>query len=179
MRNDTANWKKPADTLQQLKTGSLHVREVVGIRQTMVSVPAPQKEALSGGLPLIGWPEIAPETDYALSLRRDRVLRIGGPVLQDGWNCDARLAVSEMTTGLAVFDISGADAPALLKRGAALDVRNSSASCAWLFAGFDILICQYQTTGTFRVHVARGLSHAFFETLSAFADQLSDAPAPA
>ena len=78
---------------------------------------------------------------YALAMRRDRMLVVNGPMLQDGWH-DSGYAVSDMSSAHVAFEFEGSATMDLLSRGTEIDFNNKSAGVARRFRDLDILLYQ-------------------------------------
>lgn len=147
MRDDTLKWTAPfhpATTLSGDVDGkACRIAQASFNRLTLIS-----GVGLRGAseLPLIGWPEIAPDAPFALSLRRDRILVVNGPSQPDGWDEVNGVAVSDMTDGYHGFSVEGPGAIGLLHRGADLFLDAPSASVARLLFGLPSFV--YRTRET-------------------------------
>jgi hypothetical protein len=114
MRDDSSNWN-PQQTLDaDIQTDGVTVSKAYLRRQTIVSGPRVLLEfefALS-------WPEIAKGDTYHLSLRRDRILAVGGEDLgPDGWDAKTNQAVSDVSGAFEVFEVAGPRAHSFGPRG--------------------------------------------------------------
>jgi heterotetrameric sarcosine oxidase gamma subunit len=149
--------------------------------------PAAQAEALSvrlvtpASLALVSSAPatLAPNTragddPYWLWLAPDRALLVGNTAPAtppDG------AFVSDVTDGIAVFEIAGARAAEVLAMGGPLDPRGPAlarGSCAQtVFAGVKVTLYAYGPEGTFRLHAERSLAAFllawFQQAASAFA----------
>lgn len=170
MRDDTGRWDAPrAD--QPLDADGVSLRPARIVRQVLVS----GRHALRRtALPLVEWPNVAaPRDGLALCLRRDRVLEVDGPARTDGWDGEAGLAVSDVTDGLAVFDLGGPRAFDILRRGTEIGLDRPSRSVARVLFGLDVLI--YRTDeDVFRLHVPRAAAEALRGFVDAAARGASD-----
>lgn len=151
MRNDTTSWDAPCAD-QGFDREGLSVRRIWPARQVLVSGVDVLSQVT---LPVIGWPEMA-SGPVALCLRRDRVLELDGPARQDGWRDG--LAVTDVTDGYAVFEISGAVAFDALRAGTEIRLDLPSRSVARRFHGMDALI--YRIAPGYRIHVPRAMAEA-------------------
>lgn len=97
------------------------------------------------------------DAPYTLWLAPDRALQVGG---------DAPAGfVSDVTDGLAVFELSGPRASDVLAMGCAFDLPPPGACAQTVFAGVKILV--YRHGDALRLHVERQLAaylHTWFVT---------------
>lgn len=161
MRNDTARWETPG--LIGVTKDGLTIAEVPGLRQHWVSGTdvltryADQR---------IGWPDIAPSDKYALALRRDRVLLVGDTDLLPGYSDETGLAVSDVSAGWRVIDISGPGAFECLRHGAELNLHQPSRSVMRRVFGANVMLYRVHNPAHFRVHVERASAQGFFRDLT-------------
>ena len=158
MRNDTASWPAPLSSDFTWHADGLTLRRLPLCRQTLVS----GVDALSAFEPAIGWPEAAQGDSYTVALRRDRVLRVGAPEMRDGWDSALGHAVTDMSGGFAMFDLTGERVPDLLLRGADM---LASRSALRLWAGLNVIIYHHGESGTVRCHILRARAESFVETI--------------
>ena len=156
MRDDRHKWNPQVAHHDPFVISDVTLREVSLSRQIMVSGPRVRDDLAHA----IGWPAIASGETYCLSLRRDRVLVVYGLQMLTGWDSTTEQAVSDVTDGFRVFDLSGARALAVLRRGAELSLHVPSASAARLVFGLNCILYRYATDDLFRIHVARGYGEA-------------------
>lgn len=156
MRNDSARWDAPCAETGFSREG-LSLRRIWPERQVLVSGPDVLTRV---GLPLIGWPDMA-SGPVALCLRRDRVLELDGAERAEGWQNG--LAVTDVTDGYAVFEITGEGAWAALREGTEIRLDVPSRSVARRFHGLDALI--YRIEGGFRLHTPRAMAEALHRHL--------------
>ena len=172
MRDDRHRWTliDPAD-FGQGRAG-VRLEPAPPLRQTLVSGAAALTRFERDLGPAVGWPAPARGHSYAVALRRDRALLVNGPSLDDGWDAGAGLAISDMSGGYAVFDLSGAGVADILRRGTEIDPNRPSRSAARLFAGFDVVLYHLAGPECVRFHVDRAQEQAFLLRLRAFLEQL-------
>lgn len=172
MRNDNAKWQ-PAQGLNSvpLSLPDLEMKPVAPTRQTLISGPYKDALALAGLEAASGWPDIATGSPYALRLRCDRILVVDGPELADGWHEAEGLAVSDVTDGYAVIELSGPVAAGTLQRGTEISVNARSASVNRGFAGYCTMIYAFEDKGRFRIHVARAHLEGLWALLASYAEQ--------
>lgn len=153
MRDDRSKWDcLSSDTTFELARGAT-LRRMKSLQLTMISGPS----VLSSlDAPLVGWPDVIREDRYAVTMRRDRVLLVGACDLEDGWHADRNLAVSDISHGYAVFELSGEATLSLLKQGTEIDFEQPSQSAVRLAFGLGLHIYRYNDENTCRIHV---LSH--------------------
>ena len=123
MRDDRDKWA-PALGAERPPIENDHLRlSVVKIeRQTLISGPYEKCLDICKLPHATGWPQIATGNNYAIRLRRDRILVVDGPSLEDGWHDDAGVSVSDMSSAYILVEIKGEDALDLLNRG--VDFKN-------------------------------------------------------
>ena len=156
MRDDRTKWDRlSSDIAVELARGTT-LRRVNGLQLTMISGPSVLSSFDVFDVSLVGWPEVASEDRYAVTMRRDRVLLVGACDLEDGWHADRNLAVSDISHGYAVFELSGEATIGLLKQGTEIDLDRPSKSVVRLAFGLGLHIYRYGNESTFRIHV---LSH--------------------
>lgn len=119
----------------------------------------------------IGWPEVCVRPDYTLSIRRDQILRVGCVQQATGWIAETGQAVSDMSDGYQVFEVSGPKAFDVLSRGAELDLSLASASTARALWGVSTLLYRHGNDTTFRLHVERSYAMGLYMALVTAADQ--------
>jgi hypothetical protein len=156
MRNDTDRWAAPlgenrADVVGENATLSLCKLP----RQTLLSGPIEPCLALAKQQVAIGWPEVVPSKTYALRLRRDRILAVNGPALADGWNEEIGVAISDMSGGYAVLQLSGTGALSILATGTELTPNLTSRSAMRRFYRQEVVLYRWQNPTTYRLHIER------------------------
>lgn len=137
MRNDAQKWDAPpAETAQLSAVGAqisrLHYQRITLMSGTQVRSNSP--------LPLVGWPDIAPDGPFAITLRRDRILEINGTKRSPGWDSASERAISDMTDGYACFQLDGPGALELLRQGAELSLDQPSNSAARMVFGLPAIL---------------------------------------
>jgi hypothetical protein len=169
MRDDRHKWDAPHTSDAQLTAPGVTISPVPVGRQTSIS----GTDVLSSYANCIGWPGVAQGPTYALSLRRDRILLVGADPMPDGWDDETGHAVSDATDAYRVLEISGPNAMALLKRGAEIQLGQSSHSVARLLFGYGTFLFRYGDEDTFRLHVSSAQEQAMWQTLQAHMTQLA------
>lgn len=137
MRNDSHKWDKPFSRSAVLSGEGIAISSLSFGRLNLVSGPQVRQQT---DLPLVGWPAPAPAGPYAISLRRDRVMEVDGPLRPEGWDDAQTLAVSSVTDGYQGFLIEGPGALAFLKKGAELSLAIASLSAARLMFGLPSML---------------------------------------
>lgn len=127
MRDDSHKWDAPFSHEQRLSADGLEISTLGFERLCLISGAQARSRT---PLQPVGWPQPAAGTSYAISLRRDRILEVNGPVREDGWHDAEGLAVSTVTDAYHAFLIEGPRAIELLKRGAELSLAQPSQSAA-------------------------------------------------
>lgn len=162
MRDDSHRWTPPRAPDAQIAGGDVTLRTVPGLRQTLISGPRVLRDVT---VPLVEWPTVADGAHYALSLRRDRVLAVGGPERADGWDSARGWAVSDVSDGYAVLDLQGEGAFEVICRGTEISLEQPSRSVSRLFFGIGAIVYRYGSETEFRIHVASGQSEAMWHSL--------------
>ena len=161
MRDDTANWPAPVADGLTWQTDGIALRHLPLTRQTLVSGP----DVLAAFPDAAGWPTpAATGASYAVALRRDRLLLVNDDTLHPSWDAQQHRAVTDMSGGLMVFELSGARASDLLLRGAEM---TASRSTLRLWAGLEVILYTHGTepTPAVRIHVERARAETLVETL--------------
>ncbi len=172
MRNDAARWaafsglERPA-----LAVGSVTIRLVPGLRQTLISGGVADLVKVLDMASLVAWPGVAQGSTYAVRLRRDRALVLNGAALADGWHADKSVAVSHVSDAYAVIEMGGQGALAVLQRGMDLCLTEPSGSVARRFHGYPLFLYQYAQADTFRCHVRTPLLEGFWDLLAQVAQK--------
>lgn len=161
MRDDRNRWDPVEDHSTPVTIGGVTLQEVHLPRQMMVS-GVNVRDTFG---PAIGWPDIVQSDSCTLSLRRDRVLIVGGDAMAEGWDSTNGHAVSDMTSGFRVFDLTGDTALAVLQRGAEVTFQVPSPSVSRLLFGLNCALYCIGNTMHFRLHVARGHAEALVGNL--------------
>lgn len=167
MRDDSRRWDAP--TPLAISTPDVEVREVLGLRQMLISGPNVQTAFKD----LVGWPTPAPSEPYTVSLRRDRGLQVQHDPRPEGFDADANIAVTDMSDATCVFDISGSGALALLRCGAELSLDQPSRSTMRHVFGVEVMLYRHRDDSTFRLHVPRAQVMAISGLMRAAARSLS------
>ena len=162
MRDDSQRWDAPYD-FGVLDLGQATLTKVPVARQVLISGPNVRKQAEG---PLIEWPGAAPDGHLVLSLRRDRVLEVGGPQRRDGWDDTTGQAVSDVTDAYTVFDLSGPGALALLLRGAEVSPDIPSRSVARMLFDLGVFLYRLADGETYRLHVARAQAQTLVKSFT-------------
>jgi len=174
MRDDRHKWAPALGRkYPPINNPHLSISVVNTGRQTLIS--GPYKKCLEAGklTQAAGWPKIVTAQHYALRLRRDRILLVNGPALSDGWQEDAGICVSDMSSAYITIEISGECALELLNRGTDLSIDAASASVARNFRGYEVLIYRWQSPTQFRLQCHHGNLQAIWHLLQAFAQQVA------
>jgi hypothetical protein len=172
MRRDNEKWQNPESVHYNFSGNKLQISVSDIQRQTIVSGSYTAALKTCEVDVAIGWPDIVTTNSYALRLRRDRLLMVNGPDLPDGWNETTNLAISDMTGGYSVFELSGKNAFEILKRGTEISTNNTSPSVSRLFSGFEIFLYRWQQQDCFRLHVSTNHAQAFMQLLQTISNQV-------
>ena len=166
MRDDSHKWTPPAGVPAPLDLGGATLRAALLPRQTLISGTAVRQNS---PLPVIGWPDVATGEAYRITLRRDRVVEVGGDAPEEGWNAERGEATSDITDGWSVFDLSGPRAFDILKRGTEISLSEPSASVVRKLWGLDTWLYRHGSEDTFRLHIARAMEEALIGHIKAAA----------
>ena len=170
MRNDSQKWT-PAQGWARppVQVGPRTLSCLRPLRQTLISGPVPAALDLAGLPVATGWPEPATGACYAVRLRRDRILVVGGAALPEGWT--ERLAISDMSSGYAVLELTGADLLPVLQRGTEISWQGVSASAARAFFGYAAVIYPHTDRARCRIHVSAAHLDGLWDLLGTFLRQ--------
>ncbi|MEE4237677.1 MAG: hypothetical protein V2I51_13240 [Anderseniella sp.] len=171
MRDDSRNWKV-VECEVNISGSEVTLERVRPSRQTLVSGVAALTHFEDTLGTAVGWPEAAQGSSYAVALRRDRVLLVNGPALDCGWHDHPELAVTDMTGGYTVFDLCGADALQVVKRGTAINPDLPSRSAARIFGGLGVILYHISNQERFRFHVGSAYVPAFVQTVQSYMGKL-------
>ena len=166
MRDDRLKWTPFGDAPPLLDLGGATLARVTPPRQSLISGTGIRAAST---LPLIGWPDIAPAAPYRLSLRRDRVVEVGGPPVSEGWDETANQARSDITDAYTILDLSGSRALDILKRGTEISLDTLSASVARRLFGLDVWLYRHSNDDNYRLHVVHALAEPLIGNLKAAA----------
>lgn len=151
MRDDRGKWDALRSDNDPIDINGVTIRSLSVKRQTLVS----GVDILTKYHGSFGWPDLANGDNYALTVRRDRVLLVNhAPAPQDGWHEDLGHAVSDASDAYAIYEISGPNAFDLLKRGGEVSMDFASPSVARLMFGMGVFLYRFGDARTYRLHVA-------------------------
>ena len=161
MGNHALKWSEILDWRSaEIRTGNLIVRSGPAVEQFVVSGDLAVFRRHTGLDPQgVGALELAHGSAYSVRLARDRLLVVD-PVpglLVPGWN-GGGYATTTLSAALHIFDISGADALALIRRGTPLDPATPGPCAGVTFAGINVSLYRYDSPDRFCLHVDRGLA---------------------
>lgn len=148
------------DRIRGLKLDErLHVTILTGLEQIYVSGRFARAAEITG-VDAVGVGALALATGpaYSVRLASDRLLIVGdNPLrLSSGWHDDG-FAVSDMSAGLAVIDLTGEDADEIIRRATTLAITGESRSAAVTFAGISAILYRHELPGKIRLHVDAAL----------------------
>ena len=172
MRNDNRKWQNPIDADQGFSVPGVRVSSLPPPRQILLSGIAPTALRVCGCHAAFGWPDIVQEETFALRLRRDRVMIVNGPQLEDGWDATNELAVSDVSDGYQVLEICGPRALDLIQRGAEVSLAIPSASAVRQFAGFEVLLYRWRTENQYHLHIPQYNAQALLLHLGTVAQDM-------
>jgi len=167
MRNDNERWDPPSPVAFASK-GVVLEAALLPVQHWVSgsSVLGRYKDSL------VSWPDVAEAEDYALVLRRDRILFVGAVDQPPGYSETTSLAVSDVSDAFDVVDVSGSNAFACLRRGAELDLARPSKSVARRLFGVEVALYRFGEPERFRVHIPRAQIASVVAGLKAAAQQL-------
>lgn len=168
MRDDRMKWAALPETFLPVTRDRVAVTSCDVGRQYLVSGISAVAHGNASG-----WPDVVTNRAYRLQISRDQSLHVGGDAQPAGWQADVSLAVSDMSDGYHVFQVSGPAAFDLLCRGAELDLQMLSHSVARQLWGMHVLLYRHTSDSTYRLHVERGFAMALFTALARAADQVA------
>ncbi|MEH6523371.1 hypothetical protein [Sulfitobacter sp.] len=97
------------------------------------------------------------------------MLLVNGPDLTDSWDDEAEHAISDMSGGYAVFELSGDAIFDVLKRGADISQTRPFRSACSRFGDFDVVLYRFHEETRLRLHVTashqeavRRILHSYF-----------------
>jgi|SoiMethySBSTD1v2_1073268.scaffolds.fasta_scaffold02940_8 sarcosine oxidase, subunit gamma len=137
-----------------------------------------------GGLPCVGPRDTCERGAYALRLAPDRLLFVSrDSALIDpsafGWSDDGT-AITDVSDGLVLFDVTGVAALDLMRMGADYDFEagpaESAESASTLFAGLKAVVARVRPG--WRLHVERPHAAAMWQWLQRAASEWAKPPAP-
>ena len=161
MRDDRRKWTPVPDHYAPLNSATVTVAPCSPGRQTLISGAT----ILQNAGPAIGWPDISGAGPYTLCLTRDQVLEVEGGARASGWDAASGRAISDVTDGYLVFDVSGVGGLDLLSTGGEISLQDSSRSVVRRLWGMDVLLYRYMDPHRFRLHVTRSLAAALYHRL--------------
>ena len=166
MRDDAHRWTPPPGLAEQTDLGGATLAAAILPRQTLISGTHVRQNS---PLPLIGWPDIALGDAYRFTLRRDRVVEVGGDARPEGWNVETGEAASDITDGWSVLALSGPRAIDILKRGTEVSLNEPSASVVRKLWGLDVWLYRHGGEDRFRLHIAHAMDEALIGNIRAAA----------
>lgn len=179
MPDPATAWAPPPDpATRRIEVPGLAVRQILGSSQTLVSGDLAAAAARAGvsaeGVGALG---LAEGETYSVRLARDRMLIVGTgeTPLAAGWD-PAGFAVTATDAGLAVFEIAGPLAEAVVARATTLPIAGTGPSAAVVFAGIAAVLYRHGTTETLRLHVDRGHAAFVWDWLDTLLPLLPPAP---
>ena len=172
MHDVTDRWPDPrAQDLRIMRDG-LSILPLPARPMALISGPVSRALATCGQMRAWGWPDPVPDGPVALRLRRDRILMLGGPRLEDGWNADSGLAISRMDGAWLGLTIGGRRAFDLIRRGTEISLAQPSASVTRLFCGVEIALWR-SAEEEFRLLVPAPQAAFLWQFLSLCAEDLA------
>ena len=159
MRNLAEKWSKAPDWQDAvIEAPGLKIGSATGLHQRLVSGDlAAWAEASGFDGTAVGAFGQAEGIRYTVRLARDRLLAVSTTPLgiATGWHSQG-FAVTEISAGLNIFEVTGEMVDAFVARGTTLDPQQAGASAALSFAGIDAIVYRHRTA--LRIHVDRGLA---------------------
>lgn len=169
MRDDRLKWTAPRGEVRFDLGGGTTLTQVKGLQLTLRSGT---NVLNTTDLPQVGWPDIAPDGEHVLVMRRDRLLCVGGDTTAEGWDDTTQQAVSNMSDGYAVFDLSGDLAFQILQAGTEISLTLPSRSVVRQTFGLGLLIHRIKDEDTYRLYALRYNADALIGHIQAVASGL-------
>jgi len=163
MRDDRNRWTPSGKHDLPIHLPGVSVSSVDVVRQTLISGPRVLQQIKHT---LIGWPDIAEQRSYAITLRRDRVLLINEASEPDGWNPDLNQAISDVSDAYSVFELQGDESLSLLNRGTELSLKIPSRSAARRLFGLDVILYRFTDANRYRLHVQSAQADALLDNIN-------------
>lgn len=172
MRDDRHKWAPTLGTQHPpIENNHLQISVINTQRQTLISGPYKKCLVIGQLAQASGWPQIVTGDHYGVRMRRDRILVVDGPSLNDGWHEESGVSVSDMSSAYIGIEIKGENALELLNRGVDLSVDIASESVVRSFKGFEVFIYRWQSETQFRMHCQQANLEAIWLLLQAFEKQ--------
>lgn len=161
MRNLAEKWPVVPDWQDaSIRGAGFSIRSVAGLNQLQASgdLEAFNRLIRLTG-PGVGAFSIATGDPYVVRLARDRILAVSTTSfgITAGWH-DNKLAITEASAALHVFEISGPSLRQIVSRAVTVDPDNAGPSAALTFAGTSAIVYYHQDKQTLRLHVDRGFA---------------------
>ncbi|MCI5095000.1 MAG: hypothetical protein MRY77_01650 [Rhodobacteraceae bacterium] len=175
MRNDAAKWT-PFEGVErpEIEVEGVRMSAIADVPQVLVSGSVADMSAAEQFEAAVGWPDIAEAGSYRLRARRDRVMIVNGPAVEDGWDEARSLAVSNVSGAFAIIELTGPKALDVLRRGTELSLEDASGSVARSFHGYPAFIYRYHDAETYRIHVRTPMMEGFWGLLSTFLQRVNE-----
>lgn len=153
MRDDRNRWPAAGGTERPALIGRGVRADLVQLpRQTLLSGRYPACMAFAGLTSrAVGGDGQVTGDHYAIRQRRDRILVVGGPRIDEGWHADPDIAVSDMTAAYTVIELSGPDSRRVIATGTEFLAAINSRSAARIWHGLSCLL--YRHDDNYRLHV--------------------------
>jgi len=167
MRNDSKKWQAPGIITEQgFAFAGGQLKPVPLKHLTTISGTLSQTLSASKCDAAFGWPDIILADRYAVHLRRDRIMVINAPELDDGWDPDRAIAITDASYGFCTFDLIGPRALELLQCCGEIDLNEISTGVSRLMNGLMVMLYRYGSQDCFRMHISLPNREAFLEILS-------------
>ena len=177
MRDDSGKWPAfKAGLKPDIQAEGVLVRHVAPVAQTLISGARDAALSFAKTDSCAGWPDVASGAIYAVSLRRDRILAVGLNAVETGWLEVPQLAVSDVSAGFQVIDLSGEMALEVLKTGTELSLGAPSGSAVRYWNGYEIILYRYAGERSFRLHISSPLFEGLWEMIQRQVRLACDAP---
>ncbi len=168
MRDRSTFWSAPAAAGARLAGDGIEVALLAPVPQVMVSGDLGAFGAPHGLPPAAGLLADVAGPRYALRMARRRMLAVGVELDQAAAGWAGGVATTPMTGAMAVIEIAGPRAMALVARATAVDPRADSPCAAVMFAGVTVALCRHE--GRIRLHLDRGLATYMLDWCAAAGD---------
>lgn len=161
MRDDRHKWTPAPDSYPPLAGARVTIALCPRMRQTLISGATVLHDAPEA----IGWPDIAGAGPCLLCLARDQLLEVSGEARAAGWENTRGRAISDITDGYVVFDLTGPGGLDLLSTGGEISLGENSRSVVRRLWGMDVLLYRHTAPERFRLHVTRSCAPALYHRL--------------
>ena len=175
MRDDSMKWAAfKLGRKEDVNYRNIVISEFEPDRMTLISGPIANALSHAKVQDVISWPTPVDRNDYALAIRRDRILLVNGTQLAPGWDDSLGLAISDVSAGYRVCSFEGPNAYKALQRGAEISPNIPSGSVARNFSGYPVLLHAMGNEYKFRFFVPSALFFGLWDLLETYASAMEN-----